>query len=148
MGMGAELPPTDPHEILEVGRLGIAGPCPPPEERSDDHRGHRIGAMQRNLALQLVGQPDVVPVEERDQLSTGDGGAQVPAGAHTTIGSIRVVDDAGARTAVGRPPGDGSAPVGGAVVDEYQFPVVEGLTLHTLDGLGQKPLLVQEDDDG
>jgi len=137
------------HEIASHV-LRLVRPAVPPLCRGVDQPRLGVRVERRDLHLELVRQPDVIRVEERDQLTARGGDCEVARRAVPAVLTAWVreqPDTTGVRA--GEPPRGVGAGVRRAVVDEQQLPVLVRLRDHALDRLGEVRLAVLEgDDDG
>jgi hypothetical protein len=134
--------------VVQRGVFGAPGPAVPVDGGSVDHRRLRVSVEEGRLALQLLGQVDVVGVEEGDELAFGRLEAEVARGAHSPVLAARVLQQPDAVGILGDELASHiRAPVGRAVVHEQELPALEGLVGDALDGLGDELFRVEEDHD-
>ena len=81
-----------------------------------------MSVEDRHLVPQLVRQPHVVGIDERNQVPTRDGNPGIARGAHPAVRVLWMVDVADpVRMGFRVTAGDGRTGVRGAVVDENEF---------------------------
>src|SRR5205823_13380684 len=104
--------------------------------RRVDHPRLRVRRQDGGLLFQLLRQPDIVGVDEGDVVAARAADAQVACRAHAAVlvaGVVQVAYPGGVQGGVA--PGDRSAAVGRAIVDQQQLPVGVGLSEYAGDRL-------------
>jgi hypothetical protein len=132
----------------EVGLL--TRPSVPHMEAPIDRSGGRVLQQQIDLPVELLGDPDIVAIQERDHLAAGMGEAQVARCTHAPVRAIRVLQVANPVGVLRRTASrDRGRAVGRAVIAQQQLPRRVGLREHALDRLRKEAFFVVEDrDDG
>src|SRR5689334_24269310 len=74
---------AESHRHVTLCVFGIARPTKPVLGRAIDHRGLRVGVENSDLLFELVRQPDVVGIEEGNELTARMAYTEVARGAHT-----------------------------------------------------------------
>ncbi len=108
----------------------------------------RMRRQDGDLRVQLVREPDVVGVEERDELALGVRDPQVAGRAHAFVDVtlvLQIVNLPG--EPLGVRPRDRRAAIRRSIVDEKELPVVESLRQDAVDRVREELVGVQEDDD-
>jgi len=136
------------RDMIAPPILRPSSPAVPPLRRCVYEPYGRVMIQRRNLQGKLVLQPHIVGVEKRDQLAACMTDSEIAGRRHASVLAARVLEHAHPpRRSRARPPGRGTARVGGTVIDEQQFPVLECLREDAFDRFAEERLGVPERDD-